>query len=84
MRERGLRAKCNFIDDWIGHEKEMNVMGFMSEFELREKYEEAKRKVLGLEGDIESDTVERLSEVAEEYIVNKETLRKAMQKVEQS
>lgn len=81
MRERGLRAKCNFIEDQIGHE--MNIRDFMSEFELREKYEEAKRKALGLEEDIESDTVERLSKINEEYIVNKETLREAMKKAEQ-
>jgi hypothetical protein len=82
MMERGLRAKCNFIDDWIGYEKEMNIRGFMGEFDVREKYEEAKRKALGLEEDIENDedTVERLSKINEEYIVNKETLREAMKK----
>jgi hypothetical protein len=82
MIERGLRAKCNFIDDWIEHEKEMNIRGFMGEFDVREKYEEAKRKALGLEEDIENDedTVERLSKINEEYIVNKETLREAMKK----
>ena len=82
MMERGLRAKCNFIDDWIGHEKEMNIRGFMGEFDVREKYEEAKRKALGLE-DIENDTVERLSKINEEYIVNKEILKEAMKKAEQ-
>lgn len=90
---RGLRAKGNFIDDWLVHEKEMNSRGFMGEFELRQEYEEAKRKILELEEDIEvksdkekeeMDAVERLNKIVEEYIVNKEILRKAMKKVEQS
>ena len=89
---RGLRAKGNFIDDWVVHEKEMNSKGFMGNFELRQKYEEAKRKVLKLNEDIEMkndkgeiiDTIEKLNKIAEEYIVDKETLRKAMEKVEQN
>lgn len=88
---RGLRAKGNFIDDWVVHEKEMNSRGFMGNFELRQKYEKAKRKVLQLDEDIEvkndesvMDTIERLNKIAEEYIVDKETLREAMKKIEQS
>lgn len=88
---RGLRAKGNFIDDWVTHEKEMNNRGFMGDFELRQKYEEAKRKVLQLDEGIEvkndesvMDTIERLNKIAEEYIVDKETLREAMKKIEQS
>lgn len=87
---RGLRAKGNFIDDWLVHEKEMNSIG---EFELRQEYEEAKRKILELEEDTEvksdkekeeMDAIERLNKIAEEYIINKETLREAMKKMEQS
>ena len=87
---RGLRAKGNFIDDWLVHEKEMNSRGFMGEFELRQEYEEAKRKILELEEDseVKSDkekeemnAIERLNKIAEEYIVDKETLREAMRKI---
>ena len=83
--KRGLRAEGNFIDDWVVHEKEMN----MGEFELRQKYKEVKRRALGWEeedNDEEKvmDTVERLNKIAEEYIVDKETLREAMKKVEQN
>lgn len=89
---RGLRAKGNFIDDWVVHEKEMNSRGFIGDFELRQKYEEAKRRVLKLDEDTEvendeekiMDTIERLNKIAEEYIVDKKTLREAMEKVEQS
>lgn len=46
---RGLRAKGNFIDDWVVHEKEMNSRGFMGNFELRQIYEKVKRKALELD-----------------------------------
>ena len=87
--KRGLRAEGNFIDDWVVHEKEMNIMGFIGEFEFRQKYEEAKRRALGWEeedNDEEKvmDTVERLNKIAEEYIVDKETLREVMKKVKQN
>lgn len=89
---RGLRTKGNFIDDWLAHEKEMNIRGFMGDFELRQEYEEAKRKLLGFDEDIEvksdkektMDSVyERLSKLVEEYIADKETLREAMKKTNQ-
>lgn len=61
MKERGLRAKGNFIEDWVGYEKEMNGMGFMGDFELRENYEKIKRRALGI--DEEGLSVEEMIEL---------------------
>ena len=67
---RGLRAKGNFIDDWLVHEKEMNSRGFMGDFELREKFDKIKRKALGV--DEEGLSIEEMEDLLKSLCIIKE------------
>lgn len=71
---RGLRAKGNFIDDGLGLDLEdMKALFDVEESEVKNDKEKAT-----------DAAYERLSKIAEEYVVHKETLKEAMKKVEQS
>lgn len=71
---RGLRAKGNFIDDGLGLDLEdMKALFDVEESEIKSDKEKAT-----------DAAYERLSKIAEEYVVHKETLKEAMKKVEQS
>lgn len=69
---RGLRAKGNFIDDGLGLDLEdMKALFDVEESEVKNDKEKAT-----------DAAYERLSKIAEEYVVHKETLKEAMKKVE--
>lgn len=70
---RGLRAKGNFIDDGLGLDLEdMKALFDVEESEVKNDKEKAT-----------DAAYERLSKIAEEYVVHKETLKEAMKKAEQ-
>jgi hypothetical protein len=69
---RGLRAKGNFIDDGLGLDLEdMKALFDVEESEVKNDKEKAT-----------DAAYERLSKIAEEYVVHKETLKEAMKKAE--
>lgn len=69
---RGLRAKGNFIDDGLGLDLEdMKALFDVKESEVKNDKEKAT-----------DAAYERLSKIAEEYVVHKETLKEAMKKAE--
>lgn len=71
---RGLRAKGNFIDDGTGLEDMKNVFENLCE----EKWEVKNDKDKATD-----EAYEILNKIAEEYIVHKEILREAMEKIKQ-
>lgn len=74
---RGLRAKGNFIDDGLGLDLEDMKALFDSLYVEESEVKNDKEKATDA-------AYERLSKIAEEYVVHKETLKEAMKKVEQS
>lgn len=73
---RGLRAKGNFIDDGLGLDLEDVKALFESLYVEESEVKNDKEKA-------EDAAYERLNKIAEEYVVHKETLREAMEKMKQ-
>lgn len=74
---RGYRAKGNFIEDGIGLSLEDMKALFDSLYVEESEVKNDKEKATDA-------AYERLSKIAEEYIVHKEILKEAMEKTKQS
>lgn len=74
---RGLRAKGNFIEDGAGLSLEDMKALFDSLYVEESEVKNDKEKAADA-------AYERLNKIAEEYIVHKEVLKEAMEKVNQS
>ena len=73
---RGYRAKGNFIDDGLGLDLEDMKALFDSLYVEESEVKNDKEKATDA-------AYERLSKIAEEYVVHKEILREAMEKAKQ-
>ena len=73
---RGYRAKGNFIEDGLGLDLEDVKALFDSLYVEESEVKNDKEKA-------EDAAYERLNKIAEEYVVHKEILKEAMEKVEQ-
>lgn len=73
---RGYRAKGNFIEDSTGLDLEDMKALFDSLYVEKSEVKNDKEKATDA-------AYERLNKIAEEYVVHKEALKKAMEKAEQ-
>ena len=74
---RGYRAKGNFIEDGVGLDLEDMKVLFDSLYVEESEVKNDKEKA-------EDAVYERLSKIAEEYVVHKEILKEAIEKVKQN